>query len=71
MGRAEEFDRLAAAHDVTPAGLARAWLVNHPLVAAPIIGVSKEPQWQGVHEAVRFGWTSDISARLDELFPAA
>ena len=70
MKRVEEFDRLAAAHDVTPAGLALAGLASHPLVAAPVIGVSKERQWQGIHEALQLPWTSELSARLDELFPA-
>ncbi|MFG1810440.1 aldo/keto reductase [Streptomyces sp. NPDC049040] len=71
MERVQAFDRLAADHGVTPAGLALAWLVNHPQVAAPVIGVSKESQWQGVHEALKLEWTADLSARLDELFPAA
>ncbi len=71
MKRVEAFDGLAADAGVTPAGLALAWLVNHPLVDAPVIGVSKEPQWQGVHEALEFVWTAELSARLDELFPAA
>jgi diketogulonate reductase-like aldo/keto reductase len=70
MKRVEAFDRLAADHGVTPSGLAPAWPVNHPLVAAPVIGVSKESQWQGVHEALRLEWTAELSARLDELFPA-
>lgn len=70
MKRVEAFDRLAAEQGVTPAGLALAWLVNHPQVAAPVIGVSKESQWQGVHEAAALKWTSELSARLDELFPA-
>jgi aryl-alcohol dehydrogenase-like predicted oxidoreductase len=70
MKRVEAFDRLAAGHGVTPAGLALGWLVNHPLVDAPVIGVSKEPQWRGVQEALELEWTAEISARLDELFPA-
>lgn len=69
MKRVEAFDRLAADHAVTPAGLALAWLVNHPVVAAPVIGVSKESQWQGVHEALAFPWTPEISTHLDALFP--
>ncbi|MBY8879941.1 aldo/keto reductase [Actinacidiphila acidipaludis] len=70
MARVAEFDRLAADNGVTPAGLALAWLVNHPVVAAPVIGVSKESQWQGVHEAQSLPWTAELAARLDELFPA-
>ncbi|SEG68201.1 Predicted oxidoreductase [Actinacidiphila yanglinensis] len=71
MKRVEAFDRLAAEQGVTPAGLALAWLANHPQVAAPVIGVSKESQWQGIHEALGLQWTPELSARLDELFPAA
>lgn len=70
MKRVQAFDRLAADHGVTPAGLALAWLANHPQVAAATIGVSKDSQWQGVHEALKLAWTPDLTARLDALFPA-
>jgi 1-deoxyxylulose-5-phosphate synthase len=69
MKRVAEFDRLAAGHGVTPAGLALAWLTNHPLVTAPVIGISRDSQWQGLHEALRLEWTAELAAELDELFP--
>ncbi|MEV8395306.1 MULTISPECIES: aldo/keto reductase [unclassified Streptomyces] len=69
MAQVQEFDRLAAAYGVTPAGLALAWLFNCPPVTAPIIGISSASQWLGVHEALRFEWTAELMARLDELFP--
>jgi len=68
MVKIRAFDRLAAEHDVTSAGLALAWLVNHPLVAAPIVGPSKESQWTAVHEAQKLPWTSQLADRLDSLF---
>jgi aryl-alcohol dehydrogenase-like predicted oxidoreductase len=68
MEKVRQFDRLAAAHGVSSAGLALAWLVNHPIVTAPIVGISKESQWQGIHEAVQLEWTSAISDALDSLF---
>ncbi|MEU6853235.1 aldo/keto reductase [Actinacidiphila alni] len=70
MERVAAFDRLAAAHLVTPAGLALGWLTHHPLVTAPIIGISKPRQWQALHEAMGLEWSSDLAARLDDLFPA-
>jgi 1-deoxyxylulose-5-phosphate synthase len=68
MVKVRAFDRLAAEHEVTSAGLALAWLVNHPLVTAPIVGPSKESQWTAVHEAQKLPWTSQLADRLDSLF---
>lgn len=68
MVKIRAFDRLAAEHEVTSAGLALAWLVNHPLVTAPIVGPSKESQWTAVHEAQKLPWTSQLANRLDSLF---
>jgi 1-deoxyxylulose-5-phosphate synthase len=70
MKRIAEFDQLAAKHGLTPAGLALAWLINRPLVTAPVIGVSKDSQWHGVHEGLQLDWTAELAAQLDDLFPA-
>jgi aryl-alcohol dehydrogenase-like predicted oxidoreductase len=69
LDRVRQFDRLAAELDLSPAGLGLAWLINQARVVAPIIGISKESQWQGVHEAQRFAWTAKVAAQLDDLFP--
>ncbi|WP_436535942.1 aldo/keto reductase [Actinoplanes sp. HUAS TT8] len=68
MARVREFDRLAEEHDVTPAGLALAWLINHPVVTAPIVGPSKDSHWLGIHESTRLTWTPTLQERLDDLF---
>lgn len=68
MERIRGFDRLAAEHGVTPAGLALGWLLHHPLVTAAIVAPSKESQWTGIHEAQKLEWTSKIADQLDALF---
>jgi 1-deoxyxylulose-5-phosphate synthase len=70
MKRVQRFDEIAASYDVSPAGLAMAWVTNREPVTAPIIGISKESQWEGVHQALRFEWTTDLAEQLDDLFPA-
>jgi aryl-alcohol dehydrogenase-like predicted oxidoreductase len=69
MQRLARFDQLAAEHGVSSAGLAFAWLIHQPLVTAPIIGISRPQQWDGVHEAMRLELTPELSAALDALFP--
>jgi 1-deoxyxylulose-5-phosphate synthase len=69
MERVRDFDRLAQTRGVSPAGLALAWLINHPLVTAPIVGLSKELHWTGIHEALQLTWTPDLDAEIGELFP--
>lgn len=69
MNRVQQFDQIAAARGVSPAGLALAWLMNRPLVTASIIGISRPSQWQGVHEAIKLAWSDDIAGELDDLFP--
>jgi aryl-alcohol dehydrogenase-like predicted oxidoreductase len=68
MDNVRKFDRLAAGLGVTPAGLAQAWLINHPIVTAPIVGPSKESHWTGLHEAVQLAWAPQIGEQLDALF---
>ncbi len=68
MAKVRRFDRLAEQHHVTPAGLALAWLINHPAVTAPIVGPSKESHWQGIIEAPGVAWTAQLGEELDALF---
>jgi aryl-alcohol dehydrogenase-like predicted oxidoreductase len=68
MNQVREFDRIAVEHDITSAGLALAWLVNHPVVTAPIVAPSKDAQWQGTHEAMQLQWTSALDDQLNAVF---
>jgi aryl-alcohol dehydrogenase-like predicted oxidoreductase len=70
MARVRAFDDLAETHGVSSAGLALAWLTNHPLVTAPIIGVSRPAQWQGVREAAALAWSAQLETQVDALFPS-
>jgi 1-deoxyxylulose-5-phosphate synthase len=68
MQKVEKFGELADAAGVSPAGLALAWLINQPLVTAPIVGLSKESHWRGLHEALALDWTEQLEADLREAF---
>jgi aryl-alcohol dehydrogenase-like predicted oxidoreductase len=68
VARLREFDRIAETQGVTPAGLALGWILNHPVVTAPIVSVSKESQWQGIHEALTLRWTDALGELLDKVF---
>ncbi|MFC4244765.1 aldo/keto reductase [Gryllotalpicola reticulitermitis] len=68
IANVREFDRIAASHDVSSAGLALAWLVNHPVVTAPIVGPSKPSHWQGIHEASQFAWSDEVAAEIAGVF---
>ncbi|HLQ54895.1 MAG TPA: aldo/keto reductase [Streptosporangiaceae bacterium] len=68
VAKLREFDRIAETQGVTPAGLALGWLLNHPVVTAPIVSVSKESQWQGIHDALTLKWTGTVGELLDEVF---
>jgi 1-deoxyxylulose-5-phosphate synthase len=71
MARVREFDRVAEALGVTSSGLALGWLVNHPIVTAPIIGISTPSQWQAVHEALQLEWASTLGEQLTDIFHLA
>ena len=70
ISQVRKFDQLAAERKVSPAGLALAWVTHHPLLTAPVIGISNAAQWQGVHEARQIDWTVELAARINEIFPA-
>lgn len=70
LTRLRQFDRIAETQGISAAGLALGWLLHHPLVAAPIIGVSKSTQWQGVHEALTLEWTETLNGLLNGVFGA-
>jgi hypothetical protein len=37
-------------------------------VTAPVVSVSKESQWQGIHEASTLKWTDALGELLDKVF---
>lgn len=47
----EALDDLAARHQASPAGIALAWLTNHPRVTAPIASITKEKHLRAFIEA--------------------
>jgi aryl-alcohol dehydrogenase-like predicted oxidoreductase len=70
ISQVRKFDQLAAEREVSSAGLALAWVTHRPLLTAPIIGISNDSQWQGVHEALKIDWTAELAERINEIFPA-
>lgn len=59
-------DETAAKHQATPAGVAMAWLINSPLVTAPIASATKAHHLQSFIEAVQIDLSVDDIAKLDE-----
>lgn len=68
VAKVRQFDRVAEEQGVSPAGLALAWLFNHHAVTAPIISVSKEPQWRGINDALALKWTDALGELLEDIF---
>jgi aryl-alcohol dehydrogenase-like predicted oxidoreductase len=72
--QAEEDDRkvvetvaaIARERDVTPAQVALAWVLRHPAVTAPIVGVTKERHLADALAAVDLRLTDDEARRLEE-----
>ncbi|MCB9100171.1 MAG: aldo/keto reductase [Anaerolineales bacterium] len=59
-------DEMAAKHNATPAGVALAWLINSPLVTAPIASATKVSHLQSFIEAAQMDLSADDITRLDE-----
>lgn len=60
-------ERIGAAHDMSIASTALAWLRAKPTVAAPIASASKVSQVQGLLDGGRIDLTADEVAELDEV----
>jgi 1-deoxyxylulose-5-phosphate synthase len=69
IDRVRRFDELANTRQISSAALALAWLMNHPVVTAPIIGISNPSQWEAVDDAQRLVWTVDLATELTNIFP--
>ncbi len=52
-----------------PADVALAWLLNNPVVTAPIIGPRTIEQLEGSMRALEIKLTDDALAKIDEIFP--
>ena len=52
-----------------PANVALAWLLANPVVTAPIIGPRSIEQLNGALRALDTKITSEISQKLDQIFP--
>ena len=57
---------LVIRHQATPVTPAPAQ--TGPVVTAPVVSVSKESQWQGIHEASTLKWTDALGELLDKVF---
>lgn len=59
-------DELAEKHKVSQAGIALAWLINKPLVTAPIASATKSKQLSAFNEAVQLELSSEDMDVLEE-----
>ena len=67
--RLESYEDLCREMGEEPATVALAWLLNNPVVAAPIIGPRTLGQLESALRALEMELTDQVLARLDELFP--
>jgi len=65
----ESWEKLCAELGYPPADVALAWLLNNPVVTAPIIGPRTFDQLDTAMGALEVRFDDDTLARLDELFP--
>ena len=65
----EKWEALCAELGETPADVALAWLLHHPVVTAPIIGPRNVEQLDGTLRAVEIELSDEVLAQLDEIFP--
>jgi aryl-alcohol dehydrogenase-like predicted oxidoreductase len=66
--RLDRFEQMAGDHGVSMAGLALAWLRNHPDVTAPIVGPRRPSHFEPVHEALELDLDGDSYEVLTKLF---
>lgn len=65
----EAYEALCKELGESPADLALAWLLNNPVVTAPIIGPRTIEQLVGSLRSLEIKFTPDLLTRLDEIFP--
>lgn len=67
---AETFSEFAQQHGYDPAGLAVAWVANHPAVTAPILGARNLDQLEGSLKSLEIEMTSELRSEVSSLTPA-
>ncbi|MBV9787635.1 MAG: aldo/keto reductase [Chloroflexi bacterium] len=65
----EAYEQLCKDLDESPADVALAWLLNNPIVTAPIIGPRTLDQLNGSLRALEIKLSDETLARLDEIWP--
>jgi NDP-hexose 2,3-enoyl reductase len=65
----EAFEKLSAELGHEPADVALAWVLNNPVVTAPIVGPRTIEQLETSTRALEVTLDDDTLAKLDELFP--
>jgi aryl-alcohol dehydrogenase-like predicted oxidoreductase len=65
----EKYENLCKAMGEKPADVALAWLLNNPVVTAPIIGPRTLDQLQGSLRSLEIHLSEDVLKHLDEIFP--
>jgi aryl-alcohol dehydrogenase-like predicted oxidoreductase len=65
----EAYESLCAEIAETPADVALAWMLQNPVVTAPIIGPRTMQQLHGNLHALEIVLTQDIMQRLDQIWP--
>lgn len=59
---------LAHARHISTAGLALAWLRQHPMVTAPIVAPSTDKQWQAVRDALTVPVDDKVLSDVSDIF---
>ncbi len=65
----EKYENLCKKMGEKPADVALAWLLNNPVVTAPIIGPRTLDQLQGSLRSLEIHLDEDVLKQLDEIFP--
>ena len=65
----EKYENLCKKMGEKPADVALAWLLNNPVVTAPIIGPRTLDQLQGSLRSLEIHLDDDVLKQLDEIFP--
>ncbi len=65
----EKWEALCADMGEKPANVALAWLLNNPVVTAPIIGPRTIEQLDGSLRALEIKFSTETLAKIDEIFP--
>ncbi len=64
----EQLSAEADKQDVSMAGLALAWLLNHPQVTAPIVGPRRPAHLQPIREALNLSLAQETWEAVGSLF---